>query len=120
VYATPVVVVIEPLGVELVGRFALLLDPGVVLEVVNAESVVIGKFEHPIGSLRQHMNVVILFRHALVVSPFTVVHLLDPRAVHVGRIRKDSENHVMFRQTVVLCHLHGTYYVGYSRDPQEG
>ena len=48
--AGPVVVVV-PLGLDLVVGLALLLNPGVVLEVVDSLAVMVRQFEHVVNAL---------------------------------------------------------------------
>ena len=55
----PGVLGVVPLGVQVFDAHALLLDPGVILQVVDSLALRIGQLQHTVGLEVQHMQVVI-------------------------------------------------------------
>ena len=76
---------VVPEGVEVADVLALLLDPGVVLQVVDALAVGVAQLEHAVGLETEHVQLVIQRRRALAV-----------RAVHLVELQRKNKNRQCF------------------------
>ena len=96
---------VVPEGVEILDVARLLLDPSVVLEVVDALAVVVRQLEHAVGLEAEHVKVVVEAGLLGVVRAVHLVELLDAGLVHHGRVGQDGADNVVLAQLIVLGHL---------------
>ena len=116
----PGVLGVVPLGVEVLDGHALLLDPGVILEVVDALALRIGQLEHVVGLEAEHMQVVIQFRRLRGVRAVLLVELIDTGLVHDGRVGQNGDDDVVLGQLVELRHLDAAKDIGDAGNAHPG
>ena len=84
---------------------ALLLNPGVVLEVVDSLALGVSKLEHAVGLEVQHMQVVVELCCLRGVGTVHLVELFDAGLVHDGGVGQNGDDDVIFGQLIVLGKL---------------
>src|SRR3990172_8121318 len=108
------------LCVELLDRLALLLDPGVVLQVVPLAAHVGRAVLHPIRALavedRNHAGVRLAFVHAAVGAG----HVPHRRAVAIDGIGADGDDDVIGAEVEVLGSLDRAQHVAHAGDAEDG
>ena len=118
VHIGPVVLVI-PLRIDLLVGFALLLDPGVVLEVVDALASFVGELFHDVRADAVEVLCVVGGGFDDAVCAVRFRELFDAAAVHHAGVRRDGRQHVVLGQLVVLRHLDAAEHVRDAGDAQQ-
>ncbi len=111
---------VVPLGVEVLDAPALLLDPGVVLQVVDAPALALGQLQHVVGGLAGERNRVRACRGLPVERSLGLLQLPEARAVEVERVGEDRQHHVVLREVVVPGELDRGEQVADARDAEQG
>ena len=96
---------VVPLGVEVFDVHALLLNPGVVLEVVDSLALGVGQLQHAVGLEVQHVQVVVELCCLRGVGAVHFVQLFDTGLVHDSGVGQNGDDDVIFGQLIVLGKL---------------
>ena len=109
---------VVPQGVEFLDVAPLLLDPCVVLEVVDALAVGIAQLDEAVGLECEHVQVVVKLCRLLGVFAVHLMEFVDAALVHHGAVGEDGTEDVVFAQLVVLRHLDTAQDVGDAADTE--
>ena len=111
---------VVPEGVEVLDVARLLLDPGVVLEVVDALAVLVRQLHHAVGLQAEHVQVVVEAGLLGVVRAVHLVELLDAAAVHHSGVGQNGADDIVLGQLIVLGHLDAAQDVCDAGDAEPG
>jgi len=118
--SVPGVLGVVPLGVEVLDGLALLLDPGVILEVVDAVTGLVGQLEHVVGLEAEHMQRMILGGFNRGVGAVHVVEFRNAGLVHDSRVGQDGADDIVLGQLIILGHLDAAQDVGDAGNAHPG
>ena len=111
---------VVPEGVEVLDVARLLLDPGVVLEVVDALAVLVRQLHHAVGLQAEHVQVVVKAGFLFAVGAVLLVELLNAAAVHHSGVGQNGADDIVLGQLIVLGHLDAAQDVCDAGDAEPG
>ena len=116
--SAPCVFFVIPQSIDLVNSLALLLDPCVVLEVVDPLAILICQLNEVVILLVEDVLVVVESSLLVSVLALLILELLDPGLVHNSGVCHYRCQYVILCQFIVLGHLDAAEQVGYAADAE--
>ena len=111
---------VVPERVEVLDVAGLLLDPGVILEVVDALAVGVGQLHQVVGLEAEHVEVVVELGFLDVVRAVHLVELLDAGLIHRGGVGQNRADDIVLGQLIILRHLDAAKDIRDAGDAEPG